>query len=243
MELSGITSPWAMNGSVDSLQSAQELIRNGEFKLGHLQDWKTFTTESGTLGFPPDPATVRFDVTGTRVQSAAQFQVGQAGDVGTEEGGGLKQGIKTQAGDLVFSADIAAFARVVNLEGGTFSVLLDGVTEDTVSFGIMPRGTTDRGTLAFDVPVTAGRHVVEILITRQFTIGDRRGATPFEYVTNISATQPGVGAAARTTPAAPAHQFVAAMAGIGGSAGGTIHTAQAMAAHQPVFAKPHAVFA
>ncbi len=243
MELSGIASPRAVNGSAHPLQPAQELIRNGDFALGHLQDWKTFTTTSGTIGFPPDPKSVPFDVTGAGVQSAAQFQVGQAGDVGTEEGGGLKQGIKTQAGDLVFSADIAAFARSVNLEGGTFSVLLDGVTEDTVSFGIMPRGTTDRGTLAFDVPVTAGRHVVEILMTRDFQIGARRGATPFQYVTDISATQPGVAVASKMTPAAPAHQFVAAMAGMGSSAGGTIHIAQAMAEQPHMLSKPHAMIA
>ncbi len=243
MKLSGITFPLGVNSSISPVEGAKQLIENGDFTEGHLANWTTFTTSNGTLGFPPDPRGRSFDVSGSEVERAAQFQVGQAGDVGTEEGGGLMQTIHTKAGGLVFSADIAAFAKSVNLEGGTFSVLLDGVTEDTVSFGIMPRGTTDRGTLSFDVPVTAGAHVVEILITRPATDGSKRGDTPFQYITDISATQSGGGVAFRTTAAAPAHQFVAAMAGMGPSAGGAIHTAQAMAEQPHMLSKPHAMIA
>jgi hypothetical protein len=240
MELSSITLPLRVDSSVSPVEGAEQLIENGDFTEGHLADWTAFTTLSGTLGFPPDPKARLFDVSGSEVEHAAEFQVGQAGDVGTEEGGGLMQTIHTKAGVLAFSA---AFAKHVNLEGGTFSVLLDGVTEDTVSFGIMPKGTIDRGTLSFDVPVTAGSHVVEILITRDFTNGSKRGDTPFQYVTDISATQPGVGDASATTPAAPAHRFVAAMAGMGSSAGGAIHTAQAMAEQPHMVSKPHAMIA
>src|SRR5450432_2160948 len=100
MAQSGFTSPMAAVAMNSTVKPPKELIQNGEFTLGHLQDWTTFTTSSGTLGFPPDPKPVSFDVTGSGVQRAAQFQVGQAGDVGTEEGGGIMQTIVTKAGEL-----------------------------------------------------------------------------------------------------------------------------------------------
>jgi hypothetical protein len=182
----------------------KELVRNGAFDTGNFHEWTLFTTQNGTLGYPNDPKVTPFDVTGSGLQNAAEFQVGQAADVGTEEGGGLEQTIITKAGTLDFSADIAAFAsKQVNLEGGTFSVLLDGVTEATVVIGVMQKHTLQRGELTFETSVSAGAHTIEILITRDFTNGTRRGNSPFEYVTNISATQPGA-----------VHAFVAAAAAL-----------------------------
>jgi hypothetical protein len=223
-----------------------ELITNGDFATGSLRGWTTFTTSGGTLGYPNDPKVRMFDVSGAGPENAAQFQVGQLGDLGTEEGGGLEQTITTVSGELDFSADIAAFSsKHVNLEGGVFSVLLDGATEDTVSFGVTPKGVTDRGTLSFDIPVTAGSHVIEILMTRDFQIGPKKGYTPYQYITDISASQPGGAVASsviKITPA-PAHQFIAAMAGLAGSAGGVIQTGHPMQIHGPMLARPRAMIA
>jgi hypothetical protein len=197
--------------------AAKELIQNGDFANGNFHAWTLFTTQNGTLGYGHDPKVTLFDVTGSGAQNAAEFQVGQVGDVGTEEGGGLEQTIATKAGLLDFSADIAAYtSKHVNLEGGTFSVLLDGVVEDTMTFGIMARHVVDRGQLSFETSVSAGPHTIEILVTRDYTDGPKRGYSPFEYVTNISATQP-------KTPGVHAFAAAAAAFGAPGAAIG-VHT-------------------
>ena len=231
----------APRASAVSPDMAVQTVRNGDFSTGGFRHWTTFTTESGTLGYPNLPKITSFDVNGSGAQNAAEFQVGQVGDVGTEEGGGIMQAITTTAGALDFSADIAAFAsKQVNLEGGTFSVLLDGVTEDTVVIGAMAKHTIQRGQLAFDVSVTAGSHTLEILITRDFTDGKRRGNTPFEYVTNISATQD---QPASRPPLAGVHAFAAAAAGLGAGAGSTGLSVASHSAHPAMIAAPHGVAA
>ena len=179
MRLSNIDDYRFAPTSALSADAPVQTVKNGDFSTGNFHHWTTFTTQFGTLGYPNFPKVTSFDVTGSGAQEAAEFQVGQVGDVGSEEGGGIMQTITTTQGELDFSANIAAFtSKQVNLEGGTFSVLLDGVTEDTVTIGVMAKHTIQRGELSFDATVTAGSHTLEILITRDFTGGTRRGNTP-----------------------------------------------------------------
>ena len=188
----------ALAFSAPAAQAAQ-VVANGDFSNG-FTDWTLFTTPMGTLGFPPDPQVTSFDVLGVPGSSAnpaAELQVGNTpNNGGTEQGGGLRQTITTVAGPLNFSANVAAFAsRGTNGEGGVFSVLLDGVTLDTFTSGVINAGTVDRGFLSFNQVVTGGSHDLELLATRRFTNCCSRGDTPFQYFDNVSGLQAGTSSA------------------------------------------------
>jgi hypothetical protein len=81
-----------------------------------------------------------------------------------------------------------------NVEGGVFSVLLDGLTEDTVDIGSIGNNEVILNTLSFTTTKSGGPHTLEILITRPFTNPAR---TPEQFITNIAIT----GAAAVPEPA------------------------------------------
>jgi hypothetical protein len=124
-----------------------------------------------------------FNVTGSGASDAADFQVGQQTFVlGDQEGGGIYQSFFATAGTLTLDADIAAFAPGGNVQAGVFSLLLDGQTLDTVAFGLIFSGVTDRGTLTATAPVSSGTHTLEILITRPFL----NNGTPQEFVDNVT---------------------------------------------------------
>jgi hypothetical protein len=170
--------------------NAAELVTNGDFGAG-IAGWTAFTTGNGALG-PGFPQVVSFDVTGLGAQSAAQFQVGQVVfNQGVQEGGGLRQTITTTAGSLSFFADIAAQEanQAINGSGGLFRVFLDGIALDTFNFGEIGAGEIERASLSFDAEVIAGDHTLEILMTRGARTGVVVGRTPFQFVTNVSATQ------------------------------------------------------
>jgi hypothetical protein len=97
-------------------------------------------------------------------------------------------------GSISFSANIAALGMTANVEGGVFSALLDGLTEDTVDIGFIGANEVIRNTLSFTTTESAGPHTLEILITRPATNPLR---TPEQFITNIAIT----GAAAVPEPA------------------------------------------
>jgi len=182
------------------------LVQNGDFATGDFTGWTLFTTSpNGSLGFPPVPDVISFDVTGGGATNAARFQVGQ----GTFDpaifpaGGGLMQNVHTSTGTFMFTANIAAFfdgslaggcfpPRCSNGDGGTFSALLDWVTLATTSFGDITDQQTLRSVLSFTSDLHAGTHNLEILMTRVAanhggpSSGLTFGDTPFQFVTNIS---------------------------------------------------------
>jgi hypothetical protein len=118
-----------------------------------------------------------------------------------------------------------------SLAGGTSLDLLDiafvGAGEATFS------GTTTSGVLT----VTDGTHTAHITL-----IGDYTAST-------FVASDDGKGGVSIVDPAkaeagaAPAHRFVAAMAGLGGSAGGAIHTDHAAPVREGMLFKPRAMIA
>ncbi len=92
-------------------------------------------------------------------------------------------------------------------------------------------GTATHGVLT----VTAGHNFAHINL-----IGNYLSAT---FIT-LAARHGGVMVVAKTAPASsPAHGFIAAAAGLGGSAAGTIHATAAWADHAPMLARPHAMTA
>jgi PEP-CTERM motif len=161
------------------------IVTNGDFATGDFTGWTLFTTPNGTLGPSGSglPAVTSFDVTGSGAQNAATFQVGEVVSDMTQQGGGIMQTVTLPGGVISFSASIAAQFDFFNDEFGVFSVLLDGVAEDTVDFGTVNGGTV-RDTLSFTTTESAGAHTLEILITRPFT--STPDSTPLQYVTNIA---------------------------------------------------------
>jgi hypothetical protein len=178
---------------VGSASAHANLIANGDFATGTFADWTLATTANGSFGpAPPLPQVTSFNVTGSGATNASQFQVGEVNFDGTQQGGSLSQLITTTAGTLNFSAAIAAEGDTVggssNTEGGVFSVLLDGVTLDTVDIGAIGANAIIRGNLTFTDSVTPGSHDLEILVTRPFTSGTL-GLTPSQFITDVTATQ------------------------------------------------------
>jgi hypothetical protein len=168
------------------------LITNGDFTTGNFSGWTLTTTANGTYGPSPMPQVASFDVTGTGAQDAAQFEVGEANFDGSQQGAELLQSFTAAAGVLNFSAAIASEGDTTvassNADGGVYTVFLDGTSEATFSVGPIAANQVVRDNLSFTAPVTAGSHSIEILMTRGFTTGDL-GNTPFQFVTNVSATE------------------------------------------------------
>ena len=115
------------------------IVTNGDFGTGDFTGWTLFTTANGSLGVSGSglPAVTLFNVAGSGPQNAATFQVGEVVFSGIQEGGGITQTVTLPGGSIGFAANIAALGGGAdNVEGGVFSVLLDGVTEDTVDIGL-----------------------------------------------------------------------------------------------------------
>jgi hypothetical protein len=166
------------------------LIQNGNFATGDFTDWVFFATANGISGVAPLPEITLFDISGTGLTTTAEFQAGQVTyqGWGHPAGGGIAQTVSIIAGVFSFKADIAVQAIYPNLDSGTFSVLVDGLSKDSVNFGPIDYsppfdGPLLRGTLAFTSALSAGSHEIEILITRNFIESD---FTPEQFITDIS---------------------------------------------------------
>jgi len=178
---------------VISSSAYANLIQNGSFSTGDFTDWTVFSTANGSLGVRPLPRITSFDVSGNGPSFTAEFQVGQVtlDSTGSHAGGGIEQVVTTDAGLYQFGADIAALSTHANPDAGSVSVLVDGITEDTVNFG--PILTTPpfisllRDTLSFTTSLSAGMHEIEILITRSL---QNSMLSPDQFITNITLVDP-----------------------------------------------------
>jgi hypothetical protein len=163
------------------------LIQNGDFATGDFTDWTLFTTANGSLGVGPIPRITAFDVSGTGRPIAAEFQVGQVTLGPRAAGGGIEQIVATGAGLYRFHADLAAFSSHVDPDAGNVSILVDGISEDTVNFGpIDPSPSLMqplRDALTFTTAFSAGMHEIEILITRDY---QNSLLSPDQFVANIT---------------------------------------------------------
>ncbi len=176
-----------MMAALSSNSARADLITNGDFQTGSLTGWTAFTTSNGTVGFGM-PNVLLFDTTGSGASDAAHFNVGEViFQEGQAAGGGVMQTIFIPVDGLYrFSEDFASLANSLsNADAGTFSLLIDGSTVATESVGLIHSTEILRGSLAVDVDLTAGSHLIAAEITRGF-ISSGVGSTPEQYIDNIS---------------------------------------------------------
>jgi hypothetical protein len=170
---------------------ATPILEDGNFQNGLSQFWTAFTTPNGSIDSGPNA--VLFNTTGSGASLAAQFSVGELAYTGLPEGGGIDQSFTLSSGGAFdFFANIASQNTFTspNADAGTFSILIDGVTLASDSFGSFAypcTGACDQiitGTLSGLVDLTAGVHTFQVLITRDFLCcGDVD-----QYVDNVSLT-------------------------------------------------------
>ncbi len=172
------------------LGSARADFINGNFGTGDLTGWTVFTTPDGTNGVDPVtggplPDVVSFDTTGSGATNSAHFNVGS--DNFTEAGGGLSQTLNLGAGTYTVTG---AFASENDPDGqnntnaGKFSVLVDGVVQQSFDLGAFanPHDVL-RGTWDVSLDLGAGSHTFSFEITRHFlSVGSE---TPQQYLTNL----------------------------------------------------------
>jgi hypothetical protein len=176
--------------------SAQAALVNGDFEAGGLSGWTLYTTGNGTLG--TGGATVStFDVAGKGTASATVgLSVGYSNPPCSfpgiycpypTEGGGVRQTSIFSGGLTWLQADVAVTNSSLfgfNLDGGTFSLILDGLLLDSFSVTNIAAGSSQRGHLDATTLVTAGSHTLEILVTRQ----SAEALSLVQYIDNVSAS-------------------------------------------------------
>jgi hypothetical protein len=164
------------------VSSARADFINGNFETGNLSGWTTYTTANGTIG---TPTVVSFDTTGSGASLAARLQVGQLSfQSGVFAGGGILQSLNLAVGTYVLTADFAAFNANTsgsNASGGRFSLLLDGVTLDSTTFGSITGQQTLRDNFNLTLNITtAGLHEFRFQAERPFLM-----ANVFQFWDNI----------------------------------------------------------
>lgn len=175
--------------------SAQAALDNGDFETGSLSPWTTFTTANGTLG-SGRPTISIFDVAGSGLGSLALglsvgYLTAPCAFPGIHcprptEGGGIRQTAIFSGGLTTLHADLAvansSLFGGLNADGGTFSILLDGLLLHSFSVGSITAGTVQRGQLDFTTLVSAGSHTLDVLVTRQAS----QSQSLTQYVDNVS---------------------------------------------------------
>jgi hypothetical protein len=174
------------------LGTAQAGFINGNFATGDLTGWTVFTTANGTNGIDfvtgrPLPDVVSFDTTGTGATNSAHFNVG-APQVGSPGGGGIFQDVTLSAGTYTLSGAFASQSdpTFLNIDAGTFTILVDGVVAQSVDLGAFSTPSQILlGDWSTSITLGAGSHEFSFEITRNFLSSF---VTPQEYVTNLSLT-------------------------------------------------------
>jgi len=144
---------------------ATNLIQNGSFQTGDFTGWTISTTSNGTWGqgFP--------EVTGWPAGDgkAAVGSVGEVNFTGLEEGGTLTQTFQSSGGNALIHMDFAARgAGNYDLEGGEFTMILNGVQIAQYDIGFIGNGELVVGSFTEGEVLLNGSNTLEIEVTRRF---------------------------------------------------------------------------
>ena len=168
------------------------ILTQSHFENGEKTPWETFVTPNGTVGEAGWPTIVLFDTAQDGQGSKAlQFKVGQVRyDLQNEpeQGGGIVAQIKTQTGQLEFSAHVAVTYQSPkgrrNLAGGLFEWIVDDHVIASHDMGPIDNHGILRHHLKASHQVSAGVYAIRLRITRPFTSRPGQHA-PFQYIDDL----------------------------------------------------------
>ncbi|HSF08837.1 MAG TPA: hypothetical protein VLA60_05450 [Nitrospirales bacterium] len=169
-----------------------EVLRATDFESGTLSDWTVFSTSNGTLGGKGFPTVAQCDL-GNRgsVSHCLQVQVGQlhfAPAHEVQQGGGINLTTMTNAGLIQLSARVGAtyhspdYKR--NLNGGLFEWVVDDQVIADLDVGPIEDGGTVQHHFIGKVPVAAGRHTIQLRVTRPFQSGAGK-PSPVQFIDDV----------------------------------------------------------
>lgn len=169
-----------------------EVLMSTDFESGTLSGWTVFSTSNGSLGERGFPAVALCDQ-GNSVSPSycLQIQVGQlhfapAHDV--QQGGGIGLTTTTESGFIQLSARVGVtyhspdYKR--NLSGGLFEWVVDDHVIADLDVGPMEDGGTVQHQFIGKAPVAAGRHAIQLRVTRPFQSGAGKPA-PVQFVDDV----------------------------------------------------------
>ncbi len=163
-----------------------------DFESGTLSDWRVFSTSNGTLGGKGFPTISQCDLGNPGPTSyCLQVQVGQlhfAPAHAVQQGGGISLTTMTIAGLIQLSARVGAtyhspdYKR--NLNGGLFEWVVDDQVIADLDVGPMEDGVTVQHHFIGTVPVAAGRHTIQLRVTRPFQSGAGK-PSPVQFIDDV----------------------------------------------------------
>ncbi|WP_342347223.1 hypothetical protein [uncultured Nitrospira sp.] len=169
-----------------------EVLMTTDFESGNLSGWTVFSTSNGTLGGKGFPA-VSLCNHGTPFSPShcLQVQVGQlhfdpTGEL--QQGGGIGLTTMTNSGLIQLSARVGVtyhspdYKR--NLNGGLFEWVVDDQVIADLDVGPVDDGGTVQQLFSGKVSVAAGRHTIQLRVTRPFQSGAGKPA-PVQFVDDV----------------------------------------------------------
>jgi hypothetical protein len=169
-----------------------EVLMTTDFESGTLSGWTVFSTSNGTLGGQGFPTVALCDH-GNPVSPShcLQVQVGQLQYAPTHEvqqGGGIGLTTMTVSGLMQLSARVGVIYRSPdykrNLNGGLFEWVVDGQVIADLDVGPVEDGGTVQHQFIGKVAVAAGRHTIQLRVTRPFQSGAGKPA-PVQFVDDV----------------------------------------------------------
>jgi hypothetical protein len=163
-----------------------------DFESGDLSGWTAFPTSNGTLGGEGFPSVAVCDHGGMVSSSRClQVQVGQlhyAPAHHVQQGGWIERTTMTAAGILQLSARVGATYHSPknkrNLNGGLFEWVVDEQVVADLDVGPIEDSATVQHQFTGNVLVTAGRHTIQLRVTRPFQSGTGQAA-PVQFVDDV----------------------------------------------------------
>lgn len=169
-----------------------EVLTTTDFESGNFPDWTTFSTSNGTLGGNGYPSIAVCGHAGMVSPSRClQVQVGQlhyAPIHDVQQGGGIELTTMTGGGILQLSAHVGVTYdsqnKKRNLNGGLFEWVVDDQVVAGLDVGPIEKGAAVEHQFTGKVPVMAGRHTIQLRITRPFQSGTGQIA-PVQFVDDV----------------------------------------------------------